>query len=224
MSDLQQASADPGYSVRPLEAPGASGYLPQNERRRRLPFAREYVREPLPEVPMREVLCYECGRSCQIPKAALSAVCPHCFAHLNAVNITVRPGTHHLQVRTLGDVKIPASVELSQLHVVCHNLAVAGCVKGSLRAMGTLTMQGHAEMEGQLSASKLVVLGGAHAKVSPGISVDEAELSGCLTGRLHAKREVRIHTHGKLIGHCKAASLQLAHGAAHEGTWESATS
>ncbi len=220
MSQERQASADPGYKTQPLEAPGVSGYLPQGGHRRRDPFARVVAREPRLVVPMRDVQCYECGKNCQIPVAALSAVCPHCFAHLSTANVTVKPGTHHLQIHTLGDVKIPECVELSRLHVVCHNLTIAGCVKGTLRATGILTLQGRAELEGQLTASKLIVAGGARAQVRPGISVDEAELSGSLSGRLYARGEVHIRHSGKLDGDCRATSLRLDHGAVHIGTRE----
>ncbi len=224
MIDARQASADPGYITQPLEAPGVSGYLPQGGHRRRDPFSVSVEREPRVSVPTREVVCYECNKTCSIPSAALSALCPHCFAHLNTSNVTVKPGTHHLHVRTLGDVKIPANVNLSQLDVVCHNLSVAGCVGGSLRATGTLSLSGHAVMGGKIIASLLVVQRGATAEVKPGISAERAEIHGTLIGRLHARGAVHIFTSGQLTGSCSTASMQIDPGGRHVGVCETLNS
>ncbi len=218
MIDERQASADPGYVTQPLEAPGVSGYLPQGGRRRCDPLARPLQREPHVVVPTREVVCYECDKVCRIPAAALSATCPHCFAHLSTGDVTLKPGTHRLHVRTLGNVKIPDGVELSHLDVVCHHLQVAGCVNGALRATGSLTLTGHAALSGKLIAHTLVVQRGANAQVSPGISVEQAELHGALCGLVHARGHVRIHATGQLTGPCRAASLQIDPGGRHAGT------
>ncbi len=220
MIDDRQASADPGYATRPLEAPGVSGYLPQGGHRRRDLLARPPQRIQRAVVPTREVVCYECGKVCRIPVSALSATCPHCFAHLNMDNMTLKPGTRHLHVRTLGDVKIPAHVELSQLDIVCRHMQAAGRISGTLRATGTLTLAGEASLTGKLIADTLVVQRGAHAHVSPGISVNQAELRGTLRGRVHARGGAHIYASGKLIGPCSVALLQIDPGGQHIGPRE----
>ncbi len=222
MSEVRQAaSSGAGYDTVPLESPELSGYMPQGNHARRGFFNPGTVRrEPRLAVPMREVVCYECGRSCSIPVAALSAACPHCFAHLNAMDVTVKPGTRHLDVRTLGDVKIPAGVELSRLRVSCRHLTLAGRVSGTLHSTGTLTMQGQAFADGQIEAVRLIVRERAHAQVQPGISCDEAELHGELTGCIHARGVVRIASGGKLLGECCSTELEIDPGGKHEGKFE----
>ncbi len=222
MSEARQAApVKTGYDTKPLESPELSGYVPQGSRARRGFFNSGAVqREPRLVVPMREVVCYECGKTCSIPVAALSAACPHCFAHLNAMDVTVKPGTRHLDVRTLGDVKIPAGVELSRLRVSCRHLTLAGQVSGTLHSTGILTMQGQACADGQIEAARLVVRERARARVQPGISCDEAELHGELTGCIHARGVVRILSGGKLLGECRSAELEIAPNGRHEGMWE----
>ncbi len=220
MIEARMTSADSGFITRPLEAPGFSGYLAQGGHRRRDPLAPPVERESRVAVPMREIVCYECGKTCSIPAAALSAACPNCFAHLNTDNITLKPGTHRLHVRTLGNVKIPAGVELSGLDIVCHHLHGAGRVAGNIRATGTITLVGHATVGGNLIADELIVQRGAKAEVQPGISVEHADVHGALSGRVYARDSVHIYPGGKLNGPCCTPYLQVDSGGRHIGIRE----
>lgn len=219
MSEPRQVpSAHRDYHTSPLETSEVSGYMPQGKYVRR--DADEVVvrHESRLKVPTREVVCYECGKPCLIPDAALSTICPHCSSHLNAADVTVRPGTRHLDVRTLGDVRIPAGVELSQLRVACRHLTLEGRVSGSLYSTGTLTLQGQALAAGKLNVARLVVRSRAHACVRPGISCIDAELHGELVGGIHARGVVHILSGGRLIGECCSAGMRIDPGGKHEGT------
>ena len=221
MIEARMASADSGFITRPLEAPGFSGYLAQGGHKRRDPLAPPPVeRESRVAVPMREIVCYECGKTCSIPAAALSASCSHCSAHLNTDNITVKPGTRHLRVRTLGDVRIPSSVELSGLDVICHHLHMAGRVNGTLRATGNVTLAGHATVGGKLVADELIVQRGAKVEMQSGISVEHADVHGAFSGRLYARDSVHIYPGGKLNGPCCTPYLQIDPGGRHIGARE----
>ena len=209
------------YHTQPLVVPVVSGYVPVEERRRGGVFA------PLPPddreervpVPMREVVCYECGKSSQIPAAALSAHCVHCRSHLNTADIELKPGTLRLTVRTLGDVFLPAGVELSHLSVICRHMSIAGRASGTLRCTGTLTLRGSARVEGQVQAGCLVVAAGAQAEVSPSVAAESAEVAGQITGRLHVSGGIHIGREGALLGDCRAAQLTFDPGGRHSGRW-----
>lgn len=209
------------YLTEPLVVPVVSGYLPEGSRGRRGVFAPSQpgAREERVPVPTREVVCYECGRKSQIPVAALSAHCVYCHTHLNTADVTLKPGSRRLTIRTLGDVCIPAHVELSHLSIVCKNLVVSGRASGSLKCTGALVLRGHAVVEGQLQALTLEVAAGAQAKCSPAVSAETAQVEGSLTGRVHCSGTLYIGSSGALEGDCRAERLSIAPGGRHTGSW-----
>lgn len=215
----QAASA--GYKTKPLVVPLISGYLPEDARGqwRGLRTPDRGAREERVPVPTREVVCYECGKKSHIPEAALSAHCVHCCTHLNTANIELKPGTHRLTVRTLGDVTVPAHVELSHLSIICRNLHIAGKAAGAMRCSGTLTLRGEAQVEGQVRAHSLLVPAGARAVASPGVSAGSAEVEGQLTGRISAEGTIHIGRSGIVVGDCRGARLMVEIGGAHRGAW-----
>ena len=217
------AAARAGYFTQPIESPTVSGWLPPEERKQRhggafglMPVGR---REERVEVPTREVVCYECGKSSRIPVAALSAHCVHCRCHLNTADIVLKPGSRRLTLRTLGDVSIPAHVELSQLRITCRNLTVSGKGEGHMQCSGTLTLRGSAKLAGQVQADELRVSSGAQATAEQSITVEEAVLEGVLRGSLTVNGLLRIARGGRLVGDCRAERLCIEPGGAHEGHW-----
>lgn len=218
------AAARAGYSVTPLESPTVSGLLTEKERRLRggrgvYGLPPRDAREERVAVPTREVVCYECGQRSRIPVAALSAHCVHCRAHLTTADFILKPGSRRLTIRTLGDVTLPANVELSRLSITCRNLTINGRGEGTMRCSGVLTMRGAARLTGQVQAGRLCVAAGAEAQASPGISAESAEVEGKISARLHIKDILHIGKGGCVVGDCHCPSLSIAPGGLHEGDW-----
>lgn len=221
MMHLGHTPGAPKYDTQPLVVPVVSGFVPVDERKKRGLFTPVYpgVREERVQVPMRTVVCYECGRRSQIPEAALSAHCVHCRAHLSTADVELKPGTRRLRVRTLGDVTLPADVTLSHLNIVCRHLTLAGTASGSLRCSGTLTLRGDARVDGQVQATSLVVPPGAAVAITPGATVDDAEVGGRLVGSLHALHSVHIASGGELVGDCQTPRLVVDPAGSHRGAF-----
>lgn len=221
MHRARWAAGRAGYNTQPLESPTVSGLLPEEDRKLKGIYSLppRGAREDRVAVPTREVVCYECGKRSHIPVAALSAHCVHCRTHLNTADITLKPGSRRLTVRTLGDVTLPAHVELSHLSITCRNLVVSGKGEGSLRCSGELTLRGSARLEGQVQAGSLRVAAGAKATVQPGLSAHDAELEGQLCGRLHVKDILHIRKGGCLQGDCRSPRLVVDPGGRHIGLW-----
>lgn len=221
MHRARWAARRAGYQTQPLISPAISGLLPEDERKLRGLYSHSPrdSRSERVAVPTREVVCYECGRRSQIPVAALSAHCVHCRTHLNTADITLKPGSRRLTVRTLGDVTLPAHVQLSHLSITCRNLIVSGKGEGSIHCSGELILRGTAQLTGQLQADILHVAAGAKASVEPGLSATEAEIEGQLTGRLNIKDLLHICKGGRLEGDCKAYRLVVDPGGTHSGLW-----
>lgn len=218
----ERARRAPGYRTQPLVVETVSGLLPEEDRRLRGAFALapSGARQQRVAVPTREIVCYECGERSRIPAAALSAHCVHCRAHLNTGDITLKPGSRRLSLRTLGDVTLPAGVELSHLHITCRNLSVSGRGEGSFRCTGTLTLRGPgARLAGQVQASLLSVPSGTRAEISPGVAVEDALIEGRLVGRVSAQGALRIGQSGCLVGDCHTPLLEMEPGARHDGRW-----
>lgn len=212
-------AARAGYQVTPLESPTVSGLLGEADRRLHGVYALppRDAREERVAVPTREVVCYECGKRSRIPIAALSAHCVHCRTHLNTADMTLKPGSRRLTIRTLGDVTLPAHVELSHLSITCRNMIVAGRGEGSIQCSGTLTLRGTAQLVGQVQAGVVHVAPGARAEVQPGLSAEEALVEGRLVSRLHVRETLSIGKSGLLVGDCSAAHVEISPGGKHEG-------
>lgn len=221
MHHARWAAARAGYTTQPIESPAISGLLPEEDRKLRglYSFSPQDARRERVAVPTREVVCYGCGRRSHIPVAALSAHCVHCRTHLNTANITLKPGSRRLTVRTLGDVTLPAHVALSHLNITCRNLTVSGKGSGTLHCTGELILRGEARLEGQVQADTLRVAAGAKSTVEPGLAARDAEIEGQITGRLHIKELLHICKGGELVGDCLTPCLAMDPGAIHSGHW-----
>ena len=199
----------PEFRTEPLIVPVVSGLLPAGERDRRVALTSFRSEEDRVQVPTREVICYECGQSSQVPSAALSANCIHYHAHLNMADVQLRPGSRRLTVRTLGDVQVQAGTKLSNLSIVCRHMEVNGPVSGSFRCTGTLSFNASTRVEGSISAGKLVVDKGVEVELAVGAAAESAEIYGSLKGRLQCKGLLHIYRSGAYAGVCKAADVQV---------------
>ena len=206
----------PEFRTEPLIVPTVSGLLPAGERERRIALTSFHSGEERAQVPMRDVVCYECGESCRVPSAALSANCIHCHAHLNMSDVVVRPGSRRLTVRTLGNVHVPAGTVLSNLSVVCHNMEVEGRVSGSFRCTGTLSINASMKVDGPISAGRLVVDKGAELELEVGAVAESVDLFGRLKGRLQCKGGLHIYRSGSYEGVCKAADVVVDPGGQYD--------
>ncbi len=209
----------PRYSTEPIVVPVASGLLPESERNLRVALTSFSVRSEPPEVPQREVVCYECGRRTQVPAAALSAICTHCRAHLKMTDVDLKPGAQRLTVRTLGNVTVQADAVLSQLSITCGNCYLHGRGSGTFRCSDLLKISCNNRIEGPVQAGRLEVERGADVILTQGATVDELVVSGRLSGRIVARRRVVVRRGGELYANCFTPSLEVEQGATHRGEW-----
>lgn len=210
----------PEFRTEPLIVPTVSGLLPAGERDRRVALTSFRPEDERTQVPMRDVVCCECGMESQVPAAALSANCIHCHAHLNMANVEIRPGSRRLTVRTLGNVQVPSGTVLSNLSVVCHNMEINGRVSGSFRCTGELVFNTSTRVEGSISAHKLVVDKGSEVELGVGAAVESADIYGRLKGRLQCKGLLHVYRGGSYEGICKAADVVVDPGGRYdEQSW-----
>lgn len=211
----------PEYRTEPLIVPVVSGLLPEGERSRRAAltsFASRAEREN-PRVPQQEVVCYECGRACKVPAAALSANCSHCHAHLKMTDVELRPGAQRLTVRTLGKVTVLPDAVLSQVSVVCGKCLLSGRASGTYRCLGKMRVSCDNCLEGSVQANYLEVERSVSLTLKQGATVDTLVIAGRVTGRIVARREVILRRGAELVGDCHAPVLKKEKGAVHRGIW-----
>lgn len=194
-----------------------SGLLPEGERNRRVALT-SFSKGSENRIPMREVVCYECGKSSTVPAAALSAHCLHCHAHLNMADEEILPGSERLTIRTLGDVTVPAETTLSHLSVVCRNMEINGHVSGSFRCTRAMIINESIRIDGALRAERLIVAKDAEVQLDKPAVVGAANIYGKVTGELHSDGVVKIYNGGELHGLCRAADLLAEPGAVYDRT------
>lgn len=202
------------FRPEPLVASSVSGLLPEGERDRRVALTSFHSKGKESQIPMREVVCYECGKTSSVPAAALSANCLHCHAHLNMADEEIRPGTERLTIRTLGDVTVPSETTLSRLSVVCRNMEINGHISGSFRCMRALVVNESVQID-NLQAGRLVVARDAEVMLTKPAHVGAANIYGKLTGVLRSEGVVKIYGTGEVTGLIFAADVVMEPGAVY---------
>lgn len=202
------------FRPEPLVVSSVSGLLPEGERDRRVALTSFHSSGKESHIPMREVVCYECGKVSQVPAAALSAHCQHCQAHLNMADVEIRPGSEQLTIRTLGDVTVPSETTLSRLSVVCRNMEIDGHVSGSFRCTRALVVNESVQID-NLRAGRLVVSKGTEVVITKNAQVDAANIYGKLTGVLRSGGVVKIYGTGEVTGLIFAADVVMEPGAVY---------
>ena len=202
------------FRPEPLVVSSVSGLLPEGERDRRVALTSFHSSGKESHIPMREVVCYECGKVSQVPAAALSAHCQHCQAHLNMADVEIRPGSEQLTIRTLGDVTVPSETTLSRLSVVCRNMEIDGHVSGSFRCTRALVVNESVQID-NLRAGRLVVSKGTEVVITKNAQVDAANIYGKLTGVLRSGGVVKIYGTGEVNGLIFAADVVMEPGAVY---------
>ncbi|MGN0837231.1 MAG: polymer-forming cytoskeletal protein [Akkermansia sp.] len=206
----------PEFRTEPLVVQSVSGLLPEGERDRRVALTSFASRSSEHRVPQREISCYECGKRCSVPAAALSAHCIHCHSHLNLADMEIKPGSHRLTVRTAGRVLVPAETELSApLSIRCGELEIHGRITGSFFCTGRLTFASSLQVSGAVRAAELRVEKGARVTLQEGARVRTATVAGQLQGVLRARGVVRVLRTGLLEGDCAADQVVVEPG----GRW-----
>lgn len=210
--------------IDPIVSPEASGLLPREDwgtwvpqmTRRKILKADYAQHQPR----QREVICHHCDKRATVPARALSALCPHCYTHLQMGNIVLKEGGRRTHLRTQGDVLIPSDITVSGLNVVCNNLIMKGKGDGLIHCRAKLCVYGSSTMTQAVRAGKLELRLFSHLQVEKGIYVEDAEIRGDLTGFIHATGVVRIRRGGVLRGDCRALVLKIDAGGVHEGHFE----
>lgn len=205
------------FRTEPFVVATVSGILPADERDRRVALSSFAPAENRPAVPMREVICYECGKRTAVPAAALSAACTHCHTHLNMNDVDIKPGSRRLTVRTVGKVTVLPDTVLSHLSVVCSDMRILGQVSGSFRCFGTLTFANSMRVEGKVKASHLIVEKGAEVVLAEEAEVKTAYIGGRLSGVLRAQKLVTVPRGGALIGTCLSPKIEVEPGGRYSG-------
>ena len=206
----------PEYRTEPLIVPYVSGLLPEGERNRRVALTSFSNRHETHRVPMRDIICYECGRSSQVPAAALSANCIHCHAHLNMADVELRCGSTRCTVSTLGDITLLSDAVLSHLSLTCRDLHVLGKGVGAVRCSRKMTVQGSFRQVGKFRVRELEVCRGSELRFETPVELGQASINGLVVGDITAEGDVRIRRHGILRGHCHAARLIIEPGGRQE--------
>ena len=194
----------PRYSTEPIVVSVASGILPEGERSRRVALTSFPPLSKRVSVPLREVVCYECGQRTQVPSAALSAICSHCRSHLKMTDVEIKSGSQRLTVRTLGDVTVHADAVLSQLSVTCRNCYLNGRGSGVYRCSGLLKVSCNNRIEGSVQAARMEVDRGVELVITQGIMADELIVSGRVSSRVVSRKSVVLRRGAELIGACFA--------------------
>ncbi len=168
-------------------------------------------------IPMRSVICHECGRISEVPAAALSAHCIYCKAHLSMGDVTMFPGSPKMRVRTQGDVTIHPRAILSHLDIHCHTLTMKGVASGSFVCSGTLDISSETVITGIIRVHTLHIRKNAHVTLRKSAVVHHALIEGTLEGKLDVSGVVTVGETGVFLGDLKKGDLIVLPGGIHRG-------
>lgn len=180
------------------------------------PNEAEFIPAPT-VIPMRSVVCHECGRVSEVPSAALSAHCIYCKAHLSMGDVNLFPGSSKLRVRTQGDVFIHPRAVLSHLDIHCHTITMKGVASGTFVCSGALDISSETVITGSVRVHTLHIRENAHVTLRKSAIVHHAVIEGTLEGKLDISGTVTVGETGVFLGDLKRGELLIRPGGVHRG-------
>src|SRR5207237_10911876 len=92
--------------------------------------------------------CFECAGKREVPKTAISSICPLCGAYIDLQDYRII-GNFSRSIRTRGRLIITSKGDLNSNRVICDSAEIQGSMRGNLICSGDV----HIRLKGKLSGS-----------------------------------------------------------------------
>lgn len=160
----------------------------------------------------KEVTCFQCGTTLQVPVEAQSTMCKRCSTHVDLRDYQIDQAVSK-NFRTHGAFVIGEKGYVFNTEALVGDAVIKGRFLGKLIARRSLTFHSSAEFRGTFQAEQLVIPAGSRFYWKDEIKVGGAEIAGELVANLQAAGTVRLAGTGKLFGNVVARNLVVRSGA-----------
>ena len=172
---------------------------------------------PKPQFEQKQVRCFRCGTQLAVSVAASSTMCKRCGSHLDLADYRITQ-TVSKNFTTHGRLVIEEKgyVLNSEAHVA--DAVIKGRFIGKLITEGTLEIHSSANIKGNLSPGRLLILAGHHFRWPEPLRVQAAEIAGELVASLQAGGTVLLRRTARFFGTVQARNLVVESGAVFVGS------
>jgi len=164
----------------------------------------------------KEVECFECGNRLKVGRAARSASCTACGAHIGLEDIDISSNSTS-SIRTRGDVLIGKSANVQAAEVRCRNLKLFGALSAAIRCSGEFFVRATGTIIGELHCHRLVVDKGCDIQFVNSIFAEEVEVRGRILGHIQCSGPVSITSTGLVHGDVTARAVSIEPGGQIDG-------
>lgn len=164
----------------------------------------------------KEVECFECGNRLKVGRAARSASCTTCGAHIGLEDIDIDSNSTS-SIRTRGDVLIGKTANVQAAEVRCRNLKLFGALSAAIRCSGEFFVRATGTLIGELHCHRLVVDKGCDIQFVNSIYAEEVEVRGRILGHIQCSGPVSITATGLVHGDVTARAVSIEPGGQIDG-------
>jgi len=167
------------------------------------------IRQPVIE--QKQVVCFQCGTTLEVPTTAESTMCKRCSAHVDLRDYNIDHAVSK-NFQTHGRFVIEEKGYVFNTEAMVDTAVIKGKFLGKLTAARSLTIYSSAEIKGSFTAGRLIIPGGNHFRW-PKIKAGAAEIAGELVTNLRAEGTVLLKSTARFFGDVEAGNLVVERGA-----------
>ncbi len=161
---------------------------------------------------LRQVTCFECGASLNVPVSAESTMCKWCSRYVDLADYRITAAVAK-NFKTKGRLVIEPKGHVFNTETIAGEIVIRGKFHGKLTAERSLTIYTGAEVKGTLAIAHLIIPAENFFHCRDPLKTGSAEIAGELDGPLAATGVVTLKSTARCFGDLSAANLVIEPGA-----------
>jgi cytoskeletal protein CcmA (bactofilin family)/predicted RNA-binding Zn-ribbon protein involved in translation (DUF1610 family) len=143
--------------------------------------------------------CFECTGKREVPKSAMSTICPQCGAYIDIQDYRIA-GNFSRSIRTRGRVVVTSKGDLSSNRIICDSAEIQGKMRGSLICNGNVRIRFKGKLTGSIQAKSVYIDRKCEAEFVRPIRAEKVEIEGIISARIISTGTVVIQKTGRFTG------------------------
>jgi cytoskeletal protein CcmA (bactofilin family)/predicted RNA-binding Zn-ribbon protein involved in translation (DUF1610 family) len=164
----------------------------------------------------RQVTCFSCRESHEVPITAQSSLCPQCGSYIDIRDFRIA-GPFARSIQTQGMVHLSPDADVASHRILCGSARIEGRFRGRILCTNEATVRITGQYEGEVDADKLVIHAKAKVEFMVPVYGQTVEVEGSARGLICAQRVI-IQKKGRLEGTVYARAITVEKGGIFSGS------
>ena len=160
----------------------------------------------------RRVTCFDCGAELELPASADSTMCRRCSHYVDLKDYRIANAVSK-NFKTKGKFSVETKGYVFNTEAIVGEAVIKGRFLGKLSVENSLTIYSTAQIQGGITAAKLIIPAANHFCWLETLKVGSAEIAGEFTGQLQAEGGIILKATARIFGDVEAQSLVVEEGA-----------